>query len=536
MGVGSDRQGRVRGRLAQVAPIVYVKHILIALLVIVPVAFFQARHYYGGVELRFFIAPLFVGLVIGSLLGRTALLKQRLSQQSENFRAIAELAQEFTYYRRVDGRYEYVSPACLSMTGYSPEDFYATPDLMNLLIHPDDQGRWMEHVHTINDGGEPVNMEMRLVARDGRTVWFRHVCAPVDDERGKQIGVRSTNLDVTRQKEGEERIEHMAYYDLLTELPNRRSLLNHIEAHIRNGENVQDGFALLFLDIHRFKHINDSFGHSFGDRMLKEVAGRLRQVCGDRCVVSRFGGDEFVILMMEGGSKAVVREMANELLAAVEQPLELDGVDLHVSACAGISFYPEDGGDGDTLIRNADVAMFQSKRDSASNIRFYSSAFSDEAVHFVSTEGKVQKGISNGEFVAFYQPKVDIRSGRIIGLEALARWRHPEQGMISPAEFIPIAEETGQIRVLGRQILEHVLSDVSHWQRLGVALPVAINVSARQFADHDYCRDLIAVIDDSPCALSLIELEITEQVFLGHQLCGRALAPIACRRIAHCAG
>jgi len=515
MGTGNGRLGGAHGRAAQAAPVVYAKHILVMLLVIAPVASLQAHYYYGGFDLHFFFAPLFVSLVIGALLGRTALLKERLSRQGENFRAIADLAQEFTYYRRVDGQYEYVSPASLAMTGYSPRDFYDTPDLMNLLIHPDDHSRWMTHVHTINDGGEPVNLEVRLVARDGRIVWFQHVCAPVYDEQGKQIGVRSTNLDVTRQKEGEERIEHMAYYDLLTGLPNRRSLVNRIEQQIHTAAGAARPFALLFLDIHRFKHINDSFGHNFGDRLLQEVATRLGQVCGDACVVSRFGGDEFVILMPGASSKALVREMANALLAAVEQPLELDGMDLHVSACVGISLYPEDGTDGDTLIRNADVAMFQSKRDSASNIRFYSSAFSDEAVHFVSTEGKVQRGIANGEFVTFYQPKVDIRSGDIIGLEALARWRHPQLGMISPAEFIPVAEETGQIKALGSQILDQVLSDISHWQRLGVALPVAINVSARQFADHDYCHDLLATIDASPCALSLVELEITEQVFLG---------------------
>jgi EAL domain-containing protein (putative c-di-GMP-specific phosphodiesterase class I) len=215
------------------------------------------------------------------------------------------------------------------------------------------------------------------------------------------------------------------------------------------------------------------------------------------------------------GSRDAASEMARRLLSVIEQPLEVDGVDLHVSASVGITFYPEDGRDEDTLIRNADVAMYKTKRGSGSNISIYSSDFSEEAANFVSTESKVQKGLINQEFVAYYQPKVDMRNGRIVGLEALARWEHPESGMIPPGDFIPIAEETGQINQLGRQILNQVATDVKRWQELGVALPVAINVSARQFADHDYCADLVAGIKASGCTLSLIELEITEQVFLG---------------------
>lgn len=500
----------------QAALLVYIKHILLTLLVIAPAAGYQATHFYGGFEPRFFFVPLLVAIVVGSLLGRAVLLKQRLKRQGEQFRAIADLAQEFTYFRRVDGHYEYVSPACLTMTGYAPEDFYSTPNLMDLLIHPEDRERWASHVHNVNDGGEPDNLDLRLIARDNRVVWFNHVCAPVYDDKGRQTGVRSTNLDVTQRKEDEERIERMAYYDPLTELPNRRSLMERIKAHTNDPQRAQREFALLFLDLNRFKNINDSLGHSFGDRLLKLIAQRLKTACSNGCLVSRFGGDEFVILLMGVKSKEAASEMARRLLYVIEQPLEVDGVDLHVSASVGITFYPEDGEDEETLIRNADVAMYKTKRDGGTNnIRVYSSDFSDEAAHFVSTESRVQKALLNGEFVAYYQPKIDLRSGRVIGLEALARWHHPELGMIPPGDFIPIAEETGQINELGRLLLAQVLDDVRRWQEMGVAIPVAINVSARQFADHDYCHALVAQISESGCAMPLIEVEITEQVFLG---------------------
>lgn len=495
--------------------LVYARHILLVMLLIAPVAGYQAYHFYPGFTLSFFVAPLTVALVVGSLLGRAVLLKQRLSEQREQFRAIADLAREFTYYRRADGRYEYVSPASLDMTGYAPDAFYSTRNLMDSLIHPEDVERWQAHVQAVNNGYGEDSFEVRLVARDGRIVWVRHICAPVCDRQGRQIGVRSTNIDITRHKDDEQRIQHMAYFDQLTDLPNRRSLGDAVAAKITSSDAEEDGFALLFIDLHRFKHINDSFGHRFGDRLLQEMAGRLGRCCDGDWLLSRFGGDEFVVLLPGGDDQAHAEQVARRLLSAIEQPLKLDGVDLHVSAGIGISLYPEDGADADSLIRNADVAMYKSKRGGNSHINFYSSHFSVEAVRLVTTEGKVQKALANGEFVAFYQPKVDIRSGRIVGLEALARWRHPEQGIITPEHFIAVSEETGQIKELGRQILEHVLRDVAHWLQDGVALPVAINVSARQFADHQYCAELGAAIEESGCPRSLLELEITEQVFLG---------------------
>ena len=497
------------------AAAIYIKHILLTALVVAPAALTQAVNYYGGFELRFFIAPIIVSVVVGSLLGRSVLLKMQLQEQGEQFRAIADLAQEFTYFRRIDGHYEYVSPASLAMTGYKPADFYHTPNLMDLLIHPEDRGRWSHHVHHINDGGQPESFELRLLSKDNRVVWFQHICDPVYDARGRQVGVRSTNLDITQRKEGEAHIERMAFYDPLTDLPNRRSLVKRIRSLIEDRGTPNQRFAVLFLDLSRFKNINDSFGHSFGDRLLKLIAERLRGACQNGCLVSRFGGDEFIILIERVRGKEVVAETAKRLLLAIEQPLELDGIDLHVSASVGISFYPEDGEDEDTLIRNADVAMYKTKKDSGGNIRVYSSDDSDEAAHFVTTESNIQKGIMKNEFMAFYQPKVDMRSGKIIGMEALARWQHPQQGLISPVEFIPVAEETGQINAVGAQILEQVLGDIHRWQDMGIAVPVAINVSARQFADHDYCRNLIKTVRASGCALALIELEITEQVFLG---------------------
>ncbi len=496
--------------------VVYLKYIFIILLVLSPVVYTQAIYFHDGtVEPRFFLLPMIVGVAFGTLLARAVLLRQKMQEQGEQFRAIADLAQEFTYFRRVDGRYEYVSPASLAMTGYTPADFYQTPNLMDVLIHPEDRERWSHHVHHINDGGQPESFELRLLSKDNRVIWFQHICAPVYDEKGKQVGVRSTNLDITRRKEGEEHIKRMAFYDPLTDLPNRHSLVNRIHKLIEVDGKPAKRFAVLFLDLCRFKNINDSFGHAFGDRLLKAIAERLNSACKKNCLVSRFGGDEFIILLEKVRSKEVAAEMAKRLLLILEQPLELEGIDLHISASIGIALYPEDGEDSGTLIRHADVAMYKTKKESRGNIRIYSVHDSTEAADFVTTERKIQRGISNQEFTAFFQPKVDMHSGKIIGMEALARWQHPAEGVIPPGKFIAVAEETGQIRALSEQILEQVLQDIHRWQEMGIAVPVAINVSARQFADHDYCRTLVKSIHTAGCALSLLEVEVTEQVFLG---------------------
>jgi len=494
---------------------IYLKFIILTLLVVGPAAATQALYFYGTFSLHFFIMPLLVSLGVGSLLGRFALLKNELQEQGEQFRAIADLAQEFTYFRRIDGYYEYVSPACEALTGYTQEEFYLTPNLMDLLIYPEDRERWTQHIQRVNKGCQPESFDLRLVSRDNSIVWFNHVCAPVFDERGRQVGIRSTNLDITQRKDDAAYIERMAFYDPLTELPNRRSLVHHIRTEIDNAKVNGERFAVLFLDLNRFKNINDSFGHSFGDRLLKQISERLRSTCHDDCMVSRFGGDEFIILMRAVDVEGKAAEMAKRLLLVIEQPLELDSIDLHVSASIGIAFYPENGEDEESLIRNADVAMYKTKKDTSGNIRVYSADFSDEAEHFVTTESNIQKGILNSEFIAYYQPKVDIRNGKVVGMEALARWQHPEQGLITPDEFIPVADETGQITALGQQILTQVLADIYRWQEEGIAVPVAINISARQFADHDFCRQLVKTINHSGCAVSLLELEITEQVFLG---------------------
>ncbi len=514
----SKRSGMLKiFRVDRTTPVwrVYLLNILLVMLAICPVVLMQAYRFFDEFHPTFFIAPTIISIIIGSLLSRSALLKCELQTKTEQFRAIADLAQEFTYLRHIDGRYEYVSPSCFDFTGHDQQAFYDTPNLMDQLIHPDDLERWQHHIHCINAHGSAEAFDLRLLLTQDRIVWINHICIPIVDDKGKQIGVRSTNLDITERKQNEARIERMAYFDMLTNLPNRRSLQRYLNELIDTGIKHNLDFPVLFLDLDRFKNINDSFGHQFGDRLLCIIARRIEKASGDESLICRFGGDEFVVVLDHAISNEDAELFATELLRVIEVPLELDGIELHVSASVGIAFYPGDGEDASTLIRNADVAMYKTKREGSGNIRIYSEDDSKEATHFVTTETKIHRGLQQQEFIVYYQPKVDMISGQIVAMEALARWMHPAQGLLSPAHFIDVAEETGQIKILGQQVRQQVMVDLARWQQQGVALPVAINVSAREFADIKFASSVIALLTEHDVSPTLLELEVTEQIFLG---------------------
>jgi len=493
----------------------YVFYTLLSLAVVLPVATLQGLLIIGHLPLHFYVAPVAVATAFGLLLGRLTTLRERLRITSNHFRAIADLAQEFTYLRDLDGRYLYVSPSSESLTGHPPESFYANPALMDQLVHPDDADKWQRHVHSINTGGSPESFDLRLLVRGDQVVWINHVCLAVHDAQGRQTGVRSTNLDITARKEAEARISHLADYDPLTELPNRRLLYRELQALIDASNPLTDRFALLFLDLLRFKNINDSFGHGFGDRLLQQIAGRLAGACPPNAIPARIGGDEFVMLLPDAGEPAKIEQVANLVLGAIEEPIILQGSELFVSASLGAAFFPAHGRDADTLMRHADLAMYRARSQRTRGLNIYSTRFGDETSRFVSLEHRIHKALERREFVVYYQPKVRMSDGGVVGLEALARWRHPESGLIPPADFIPVAEETGQIIELGSQVFDQVLSDLEAWRHEGVAVPVSVNVSARQFADHEFCASVCDRLEDPTCDASLIELEITEQVFLG---------------------
>jgi diguanylate cyclase (GGDEF)-like protein len=310
-----------------------------------------------------------------------------------------------------------------------------------------------------------------------------------------------------------ERIEYLAYYDGLTTLPNRSmfsKLLNHaITLARRSGKQL----AVLFVDLDRFKNVNDTLGHEAGDRLLKEVATRLRGCLRESDTVARLGGDEFVILLPILDGPADVDVVANKVLAETAKSFAALGKEFRVTASVGVSIFPKDGDDEQSLMKNADIAMYQAKGDGRNNFQFYSATMNQHSFERLALEASLRGALEGDEFRLHYQPRIDARSNRIVGVEALLRWQHPELGMIEPMNFIPLAEETGLIVAIGRWVLKTACLQNMAWQEHGL-LTMAVNLSGRQFWDDAVLRDITSILAETGMRPGLLEVEITERTLM----------------------
>lgn len=320
--------------------------------------------------------------------------------------------------------------------------------------------------------------------------------------------------DISDRKRAEGRIHHLAFFDPLTELPNRTLFTQLAEQAMLEAKRTGGHGAFLFVDLNRFKPINDSLGHEVGDRVLMEVAARLRSCLRGTDVVCRFGGDEFVVGLFEITSRQHAALVAEKLLAAMEPPVLIDGRDLKVGAAIGVAVYPDDGGDVKTLLRLADIAMYRAKLAGPDIFTFYSEDMNQRAAQRLALENGLRRALAHDELKLYYQPKVDIASGRIVGAEALVRWQDPERGMISPGEFIPIAEETGLIVQIGNWVLETACRQARTWQDAGLpTLHLAVNLSARDFSAGLPGR-VQALLERTGISPQWLELEITEGMLM----------------------
>ncbi|MCP3463803.1 GAF domain-containing protein [Bradyrhizobium sp. CCGUVB23] len=331
------------------------------------------------------------------------------------------------------------------------------------------------------------------------------------------------NFDRADEKnKADERIEYLASHDSLTNLPNRETFNGLLRAAIDTALRHEHRFALLFIDLDRFKVINDSLGHEAGDLLLLEVADRLRSALRASDVVARLGGDEFVVILDQCGEIDDVQRIATGLLTALAQPMELAGHECHTTASIGIAMYPANGADAQTLTKNADMAMYLAKEDGKNGYRFFSKEVKTQSIERLSLESALRRALEREQFALNYQPKVDIETGQITGVEALLRWTHPELGSISPAQFIPLAEETGLIVPIGRWVLKEACAQAMAWQRRGLLpLSMAVNLSPRQFADEHLLQDVDEALAASGMSPVLLQLEVTESMMMRNV--GRAL-------------
>jgi diguanylate cyclase (GGDEF)-like protein len=355
-----------------------------------------------------------------------------------------------------------------------------------------------------------------LVRPDGGEFAIEDCTAPVYDRSGALTGAVMVFHDVTAAHQTMLQMTHQATHDFLTDLPNRALLATRLAHELALAKRRGGGLAVLYIDLDNFKHVNDSLGHSAGDRLLGAMAERLRDCMRRSDTVSRFGGDEFVVLLtMTDNAAHLAGVMAGKILSSLAAPLMIDGQILHTSASIGIAISPEDGIDVETLVRNADTALYLAKAAGKNAFRFFEPHMNEEAVQRQQLQSGLRTALGNGELALHYQPKFDLRTGRMTGSEALLRWHHPVWGPISPARFIAIAEDFGLIGALGRWVRDTACAQLAAWDRAGVGpVHTAVNVSAQELHSAGFEDGLRQTLQDTGIAPERLQLEITEGVLL----------------------
>jgi diguanylate cyclase (GGDEF)-like protein/PAS domain S-box-containing protein len=414
-----------------------------------------------------------------------------------------------------DGKYTRVNRALCAMTGYEEHELVGRD--FRSITHPDDVGIGSEQHRSLLAGEVDVyEDEKRYVHRDGHDVWVQFGVSAVRDEDGAVQYFITQVHDVTTRKRFEDELAHQALHDPLTRLPNRvlfRDRLHHAVVRLRRHAGA---VAVLFIDLDRFKLVNDGMGHEAGDAVLVEAGKRLSQATRAEDTVARFGGDEFTILC-EDVDEAAARRVAEAVLEALAPPFVHGGRTFHLGASIGVRVEDSAGQSPDELLRDADVALYAAKRHGRGRYELFSSEADDRQVDHLATDRELRVALSDGDLRLHYQPEIDLATGRIVAVEALVRWQHPERGLVPPGDFIPVAEESGLIVPMGEWILHEACAQLAAWRRDGVAEPdlrVAVNVSARQLSDPGLPRAVAQALGAAGLSGESLCVEITESAVI----------------------
>jgi diguanylate cyclase (GGDEF)-like protein/PAS domain S-box-containing protein len=410
---------------------------------------------------------------------------------------------------------ESINPAFTKITGYELHEVLGKkPGVLSSGRHDPEYYRKMR-LELAENGCWQGEIWNRRKAGEVYPEWLS--ISTVKNQAGQVTNYVAIFSDITERKASEDHVRHLAHHDALTNLPNRMLLmerLSHALAHAhRHGQRV----AVMFLDLDRFKNINDTLGHTAGDQLLKSVAERLSECVREDDTVARLGGDEFVMILEEVSNIQDVAGVAQKLINALERPVMLERQEVFATTSIGISIYPDDGDSAEILIKHADTAMYRAKEQGRNNCQFYTADMNERALERLTMENSLRHALERNEFMLYYQPQVDLRTRGITGMEALLRWQHPDFGLVSPARFIPIAEETGLIVPIGEWVLRAACFQNKAWQDAGMPrLHVAVNLSARQFKQPNLVNVVSQVLADSGLEPRYLELEITESIAMEH--------------------
>ena len=412
-----------------------------------------------------------------------------------------------------EGNIEYVNAAFSQITGFSKEEAIGKSNRILKSGRHDDEfyiELWKKLMegHTFQD----VFINRR---KDGSLYYEEKSITPLKDDDGVVTHFISTGKDITEQMKARERLHHLSHHDTLTGLPNRGLFLDRLSQATSRARWNGRVVAVLFIDLDRFKNINETLGFDYGDSVLQAVATRLNESVRDGDTVARLGDDEFAIVLVDLHQKEDIPVIVENIIQSLSQVHVLKGHEVFITTSIGISLYPGDGNDAQTLIQNADVAIHHAKESGSNNYRFYESEMNTQSIYRLNMESSLRKALEREEFVLHYQPQIDLKSGYIIGLEALLRWQHPDLGMVSPAEFIPLLEETGMINQIGRWVLRTACQVCRGWNDLGLHdIKVSVNISPVQFENSDISNIVASALDETGLEAKYLEIELTESAIM----------------------
>ncbi|HWQ43037.1 MAG TPA: EAL domain-containing protein, partial [Desulfosporosinus sp.] len=411
---------------------------------------------------------------------------------------------------------EYLNPIAEALTGWTNAEAVGQPLEKVFHIVSEETGRAVESpiVRCLEEGCiVGLANHIVLIHRNGTTIAIEESAAPIRDRTNVVIGGVLVFHDVSYKRNIMKQMAHQAQHDALTGLPNRLLFNKYLIQAIAQARHKRAKLAVIFLDLDRFKLINDTMGHNIGDQLLNNVAKRIRQTLREGDTIARLGGDEFLVLLPEISDEQEAVSIAERILEVFTQPIILDDNEVYMSTSIGISLYPSNGSDMETLVKQADTAMYHAKEQGRNNYQFFTAGLNIKANERFSTENSLRKALVRGEFVLHYQPQVDFESGCIVGLEALIRWNSREQGLVSPISFIPIAEETGLIVPIGEWVLRTACTQNMTWQEQGYPLlRMAVNISARQFREPNFIKLVAEILQETRMDPQWLELEITESI------------------------
>lgn len=436
---------------------------------------------------------------------------RKLQESQTRFKALTELSSDWYWEQDANFRFTQVN----TQSSETPSDLFLGKARWELPL-PDNALDPMQGHRRVAENHEPYrNFEYPVRSDSGEIIWISASGFPVFSENGQFQGYRGVSSDITQRKKAEHQVEFLAYHDALTGLPNRLRLEERFaeatDLVARSGQKI----ALIYLDLDEFKSINDSMGHEIGDTLLRQVAARLHQSIRSADILCRQGGDEFLILLPAIETTSEVVTVLDKILASLQQPFLLSAQEVTTTASIGAAIFPNDGRDLDTLRQHADVAMYRAKEQGRNSYRFFDDFMTNEAIEYLSLRNGLRKALEMQELALHYQPQINLKTGAIVGVEALLRWTHPSLGAISPARFIPVAEKSGYIVDIGKWVFREACKQAVQWQEAGLpALRMAINLSAVQFKRDDLVSTVRSAIEESGLRPGLLELELTESILI----------------------